>query len=249
MPTTFAPLAANRPLATHLLFLSQKDFFILIVADTLMAFNSLTCTYLYFDFDGQNSPNFSSYFQVVQRFKLWIYFKTLWVPKSCLLLCSNISNVTILAQFWCPDPSGNFNKSLDFFPGSWYLSENFHEPWSLSRKERRIPPPSEEEGVTTHEGVCIKYQYSDQIIEQNIYHYTFMFFKILEVEFINFSFIVYLASSCYCYKNSHHSTAITISIKSILRFQWVIRAFQVEKSVSYIYIYIIMIILFIIFTW
>lgn len=89
--------------------------------------------------------------------------------------------------------------------------------------------------MTTHKGVCIKYRYSDQIIEQNIYHYTFMFFKILEVEFINFSFVVYLASSCYCYKNSHHSTTIIISIKSILRFQWVIRAFQVEKSVSYIY--------------
>jgi len=69
--------------------------------------------------------------------------------------------------------------------------------------------------VTTHKGVCIKYRYSDQIIEQNIYHYTFMFFKILEVEFINFSFVVYLASSCYCYKNSHHSTTIIINYQGL----------------------------------
>lgn len=90
--------------------------------------------------------------------------------------------------------------------------------------------------MTTHEGVCMKHHYSDQIIEQKIYHFTFMFFKILEVEFINFSFIVYSASSCYCYKNYHHSTAIKISIKSILRFQWVIRAFQVgKKCIKYIY--------------
>ena len=142
MPTTFAALAANRPLATHLLFLSQKDFFILIVADTLMAFNSLTCTYLDFDFDGQNSPNFSSYFpKLSSGLSCGFTSKLCESPKSCLLLCSNVSNVTILAQFWCPDPSGNFNKSLDFFSRIlvpfWELSQAL-EPF----KERKKNPTS-----------------------------------------------------------------------------------------------------------
>ena len=58
VPTNFVALASKIPIRIDLLLLSLEDFF--TVTEALMYFNCLTCDYLVFNFDGQNSENLLS---------------------------------------------------------------------------------------------------------------------------------------------------------------------------------------------
>lgn len=125
-----------------------------------MAFDNQICAYL--DFDGRNNA-----------FIVLIYF-----PKSPRRLCCELT-LDFKSPLTLPTIVNSQYKYPRTFPGPQILSENFHKPWTLSWEVRRTPSASEEEGVIFHGALCLKGHYSDQIIEQNIYHSIFMFLKSL----------------------------------------------------------------------